>query len=153
MSIRPNKAAQTSERESVKSILKKCLIGAGVGALTALVLMLLLSALCLYMDDASSIVPYLGYFCSLVMLFVSGVVSARLNGERGFLCGIISGLISELAILTLALAVFDPQIDTGFNFGLCAALYTVGLVISAIGGIVGVRMTERKKTNRHLKRK
>jgi predicted DNA-binding protein with PD1-like motif len=97
-----------------------------------------------------------------VALFVSGWVAGALAGVRGMLAGLVNGVAAWALLLVLwAVAVLsgtanmwagpppgagDAAATAGFAFTVQAALWTgfwsllVGLVLAAVGGVVGGRM-------------
>ncbi len=143
-----NRRNDTPSESVFPSLLRHCAVGALISILVSIVLLLLSALVCLNTENPDQILPYLGYFSILTGLFLSGIFSAFRNKEKGVLCGIISGAMIEFVLLISALAMFDPHIDQSFRFTVTLILYRCGILLSALGGNIGIRLREQKKRRR-----
>ena len=121
---------------SAKNIKKLALstgIGAGIGMLSSSLLIFMMAAvLAVGSIPAMLISPVTVIFLAFGGFF-GGFASAKLSGEKGLICGMISGIIYFI-ILWLFGAVFEYA-----GFGTAALIKAAMLIISSsFGGILGV---------------
>ncbi|MBQ7874257.1 MAG: TIGR04086 family membrane protein [Oscillospiraceae bacterium] len=114
-------------------------IGSGIGIISASILIFLMAAAlavgdipALLISPATVIMLAFGGFCG-------GFAGAKLSGEKGLLCGVLSGIVFFL-IAWAAGGFFG----TG-GFGTAAIIKAAMIIIaSSLGGIIGVNYIKRK---------
>lgn len=125
--------------KSLKKIAICTTIGAGIGMISASILIFLMAA-ALSIGD----IPAMLISPSTVALlafggFCGGFSGAKLSGERGLLCGALSGMIFFL-VTWAAGGIFRTA-----GFGTAAMIKCAMIVIaSSLGGIIGVNYIKRK---------
>ena len=115
-------------------------LGAAVGIAVTLVFMLIFAAVIYFFGlDRAYSVPLATICLAFGSLSAAYFVSKR-TGQRGYLVGLIVGLISFAAVTVISLIVNRTGItvNTAFHF-------IIILLASAIGGIAGVNRGKNKK--------
>ncbi len=114
-------------------------IGAGIGMIAAAMLIFLMAAALTIGDIPAMLISP----ATVVMLafggFCGGFAGARLSGEKGLLCGAVSGVIFFLAAWAAG-GIFGVS-----GFGTAAVIKAAMIIIaSSLGGIIGVNYIKRK---------
>lgn len=114
-------------------------IGAGIGMIAAAMLIFLMAAALTIGDIPAMLISP----ATVVMLafggFCGGFAGARLSGEKGLLCGAVSGVIFFLAAWAAG-GIFGVS-----GFGTAAIIKAAMIIIaSSLGGIIGVNYIKRK---------
>lgn len=127
-----------SEKSSVK-LLAVSAIGAGAGAVCASIIILLMAAVLSAGNIPAMMIAPFSAAAGAIGAFAGGFFAAKLLGERGIVCGLISGIIFFLLLWA-----------SGGIFGLGG--YSVSVLIKAavslaaamLGGITGVNLSKIK---------
>ena len=121
-----------SEKKSIKLFIVSA-IGAGIGIVCASLIILLMAAVLSVGNIPVMMIPPLSFAAIIFGAFAGGFASARIFGESGIVCGLVSGTIFFLVLWA-----------SGGIFGL--GDYTASVVIKAaaslaaamLGGVIGV---------------
>lgn len=114
-------------------------VGTGIGILSSAVMIFLMAAALTVGNVPALIISPVTVIFLAVGSFFGGFSAARLFGEKGIVCGAVSGFIFFAAIW-ISGAFFDV-------FGIGTAAFIKGamiLISSALGGITGVNYIKRK---------
>ena len=142
---------RTGEQESADggafflACARAALLAMGIG----LVLLLILCAVCLSLDDPSRYAPYFSYAAVFPAALLCGLLAASATHGKGLLSGVVGGGIFTLTLWLLSLL---PVCERMGNGGLAGSLLfsAVCMLLSCIGGYL---MTHRKpKVHRPARR-
>ena len=125
--------------KNAKKIAISTAIGAGIGMLASAMLIFMMAAVlavgnipAMMISPVTVILLAFGGFCG-------GFAGAKLSGEKGLLCGAISG--AAFFLITWAAG----GIAGNGGFGTAALIKAVMIIIaSSLGGIIGVNYIKRK---------
>ena len=126
-------------------VAKPVLIGFGKAVLVALVFTLLvffIAALLLtYTHLSESAIPFITTVTLVVSVVLAGATSARKAKSRGYLSGGVTGVLYALVLQIVAML-----ISGSFQIGpYIFVLLAIGLFGGAIGGILGINLSARRK--------
>ncbi len=126
-------------------VAKPVLIGFGKALLVALVFTLLvffIAALLLtYTHLSESAIPFITTVTLVVSVVLAGATSARKAKSRGYLSGGVTGVLYALVLQIVAML-----ISGSFQIGpYIFVLLAIGLFGGAIGGILGINLSARRK--------
>lgn len=114
--------------------------GTVLGIVVTLVAALLFSLVLLVKDFPSSVSMILALVALGAGVYIAGYTAAKLNGEKGILYGLSSGLLQFLLFVLLSVCL---NCD---NFGMLFFIKLgLVLVLSALGGIIGVNSAAKRK--------
>ena len=113
-------------------------IGAGIGILASAVLIFIMAAIltigdipAMMISPVTSVLMAFGSFCG-------GFCGAKIAGEKGFICGMLTGLITFIVVC------ISGGIIGEFGIGMPAFIKGAMLVIaSAFGGVIGVNYIKK----------
>ncbi len=123
----------------IKKMILSTGIGTGIGIIVSSLIILAMAGV-LAIGDIPAVLIAPGTVIALAIGgFFGGFVSAKICGEKGLLCGILSG-----AIFFLILWIFG-EISGNESFGIGAVIKII-MILSAgsLGGIIGVNYIKRK---------
>ena len=121
--------SRSEDTAMVKKILRPVLVGACMGAVVCLLLLLLMAAV----DVPKAAITPLAVVASAVGAFVGGIVAAKIAKEKGLLFGAACGLILFVLVLVAGFAVLK---EVRGSFAVAKLFILIGC--GAIGGILGV---------------
>ncbi len=115
------------------------IIGAVLGVFSTLIAMLIFAAVLLFFNiDRAYAVPF-ATISIAVGSFIASRITAKKIGERGYLTGLIIGVVVFLIITVLALIMGNSlSLNTLFHF-------IIIMLSSLVGGITGVNAKMQKK--------
>lgn len=114
-------------------------IGTGFGMLFFSVLVFIMALILAIGNIPAAIISPITVIFLAIGSFSGGFISAKIYGEKGILCGTISGIIFFIFILIFG-ALFEKS-----GFGTQAITKAVMVIVaSALGGITGVNYIKRK---------
>lgn len=114
-------------------------IGTGFGMLFFSVLVFIMASILAIGNIPAAIISPITVIFLAIGSFSGGFISAKIYGEKGILCGTISGIIFFIFILIFG-ALFEKS-----GFGTQAITKAVMVIVaSALGGITGVNYIKRK---------
>ena len=122
----------------VKKLLRPVLIGACIGALCCMVVLLLLSAFMAAKDIPQSAVVPMAVIAAAFGAFIGGMVSARIAKMKGLLYGAACGLVLYLLVMIAGFAFLK---DIRGWYALIKLAILVGS--ASVGGVIGVNMRKR----------
>ena len=130
---------KTSRNERFDSY-KPLLTGLIVSVLSTMSALLIFSALLTFRDIPPVILPVLSGVAIALGGFLGGLFAARKAGKNGLFFGIITG-----AALFLILLIASLLISTGGLTVMTLIKLAISVLSSAIGGIIGVNLKNRRK--------
>ena len=114
-------------------------IGTGIGMLFSSLTIVLMALVLSVGDIPAMLIAPATVFAIAFGGFIGGFVSARLCGEKGLVCGMISGVI-----FVLFLWIFGTIFSSG-EPGVGIVIKTLLLILAgSLGGIIGVNYIKRK---------
>ncbi len=123
----------------LKKLTASAAIGTGVGMFSAAMLIFLMAAALTVGDIPATLISPVTVFFLAFGSFCGGFAAAKICGEKGFLCGAVSGILF-FVIAWIFGAVFEYS-----GFGISAIIKLAMMVIaSSLGGIIGVNYIRRK---------
>ncbi len=130
------------KREEQKNIrlAKPVMVGTGVVMATLLLLSVLLSVLFSSAGISASVFTPAAVFMLVLASFIGSIFAARLSKAKGLPVGIAVGITVSVILFILNL-IF---LHNGFGWFLLAKLALI-LVSGAIGGIIGVNFSNKRK--------
>ena len=123
--------SRSEDTAMVKKILRPVLVGACMGAVVCL--LLLMAAVIAAVDVPKAAITPLAVVASAVGAFVGGIVAAKIAKEKGLLFGAACGLILFVLVLVAGFAVLK---EVRGSFAVAKLFILIGC--GAIGGILGV---------------
>lgn len=130
--------AHSEKHFSFGNVLRPLAIGAAVGIVVCVLVLLAMAALMASGLFPSPLVTPLALIAAAIGALAAGFTAARLSRERGLLYGAGSGL---LLFLLTAVAGFAMLPDAGGTWLAVKAALTVGA--GALGGVIGVNIKRR----------
>lgn len=114
---------------------KPLLWGTLVGTISVLVLLLLMAALCVFVDVPAGLVSPMAFVSVAAGAALGGLIAGKISRKKGWLCGILCGLCMYLLIASVGALCIGRAVGTHapLSFLLC-------VTCGAIGGIVGVNL-------------
>ena len=120
-------------QKSFKKYLVSISVGTGIGMLSSAVLIFMLAAILTIGDIPAVMISPATVFIIAFGGFFGGFSSAKISGEKGIFCGLISGIIFFLVAWIMG-ALFKNS-----GFGSAAIIKALMLIIAgSFGGIFGV---------------
>ncbi len=136
------------EPDSLAGLFGAVLRGVLFGIGSAIVLMLVLSAVALATKDPDSLIGWLAMAALLGGAFICGVVSVRSDSKRGLVAGIIGGAAYVLILWLISLffrgEVADPMTPLGM-----ALRYATCILAAFLGGLIGHGSAPRTREGKH----
>lgn len=118
--------------------LRPLLVGAAVGILCCILLLMLMAAAVQTVDVPRGAAVPLAIAAAAVAAFAAGLTAALLAKQRGLLLGAVSGLVLFLLILLAGFIRF-----TAVDAGTALLKLAVLVVTGALGGVLGVNRRRR----------
>lgn len=131
---------RTSNSKSQKSYIKCVLIGTLIGIAVGAVLLFLLAAAGLSLDDPRKYAPIFALASLFAASYISGIAGAKLYGGRRSRAGLLSGLLFILAVVLVTFAV-----GAKLNLLLLAICVPVAVILSLLGDITGAGSPAAKR--------
>lgn len=122
----------------VKNIARPILIGAGVGALCCLLVLLVMAAVLAAKDIPQTAVTPMAVVAGAFGSFIAGLVAARIARTKGLMFGSATGLLLYLIIMLAGFAVLK---DIRGAYALVKMAILIGC--GAVGGVIGVNMKKK----------
>lgn len=122
----------------VKNLARPILIGAGIGALCCLLVLLVMAAVLAAKDIPQTAVTPMAVVAGAFGSFIAGLVAARIARTKGLLFGAATGLLLYLIVM---LAGFTVLKDIRGAYALVKMAILIGC--GAVGGIIGVNMKKK----------
>ncbi len=127
---------QNKEGLSFMPIIK----GAVVGLIITVLASVIFSLILLFGDFPESVTLILALLALAAGVYIAGYTSAKTNGEKGLLYGVLAGTFQFLILVILSVCI-DRD-----GFGTLFFIKTgMVLVLSALGGIIGVNSASKRK--------
>ncbi len=104
---------------------------------------LMLSLLAYFYDDPDRLARPLGLAAAGVTALVGGFASVRIHGEGALICGLLNGLVFMALMMLLSLAF--AGLASGYSAGVSLLLHTAFLLLSVVGGYLGLRKKTKKR--------
>ena len=115
-------------------------IGAGIGIVTTILLLILLSAVMLLRDIPHAMIEPLAVSAAAIGSMIGGFAASKLLGEKGLAAGLCSGIVVFFPI------VFYSLFTGSFGFGSSALLKLATILLAASsGGVMGVNTGRKRK--------
>lgn len=114
--------------------------GVTAAIISGTLIILIFAFLSLRFDDPISMAPIFGVSTLLLSSLIGGYIGARSLGEKGFFCGIMTGL-AFILILALAALLSGSVIKTPM-FSMIAP---ISVLISSLGGMIGAGKKKPRK--------
>ena len=142
---RGNQTAKRAENEENSPVLmgKHLLKSVSITLLISMALLLASSLAAYFSKDPASLIPPLGVLSSLVAAFLGGLVAVRIHGHSALLCGLGNGML--LSALMLLVSLFFTPFASGYSALLSCVLHVAFLLLSVLGGYVGMKRGKPKK--------
>lgn len=126
-------------QKNFRKLAASVFIGAGIGILSSAILIFLMASALVIGDVPAFLLSPVTVVILAFGGFAGGFASARLFGERGFICGAFSGAVFFI-IAWAAGAFFENA-----GFGTAAIIKAAMMIISgSLGGIIGINYIKRK---------
>jgi len=123
---------RSDNRLRVSIMLKSVMIG----YIFSLICFLILALLITFTSLSENVVPLITQIIIIIGLVITGAAAARKARTRGWLYGIITGLLYIVTLLIISWIAID-----GFAFDKFAfAKILLGIVVGAIGGMIGINL-------------
>ena len=116
------------------------LTGAILGVVVTFLIMLSLSALTLWLNLNSSLSVPFATISVAVGSMAAAFYTARKFGSKGYLIGLLVGIITFLAVTVISLIVSGGALSTNTLFR-----FLIIVISSLIGGILGINLQRDKK--------
>lgn len=123
------------DKAMVKRFLRPVFIGAFVGAIGCLLVLLLMAAVLAAVDVPKAAITPLAVAAAAFGAFIGGLVAARMAREKGLLLGAACGLVLFLILLVAGFAVLKEIRGT---YAVVKLLVLIGC--GAVGGVLGVNL-------------
>lgn len=94
-----------------------------------------------YTDFPDALVPSVVLVMTIVSVMLAGVLTARKNRSKGWLCGAVSGALYMLTLYILSCFAFRSA-DVGPD---TLAMLAIGVFSGTFGGILGINMKGAKR--------
>ncbi len=114
--------------------------GTVVGLVITLLASLAFSVVLLLGDFSSSVSLIFALIALALGVYFAGFVSAKANGEKGLVYGVAAGLLQFLIFVLLSICLDSDNFGTLFFIKLGLVI-----VLSALGGIIGVNAAAKRK--------
>lgn len=135
--------SNTKVKLRANSLIKSILIGAGIGIIVWVILLVASSAVISGFEEPEKFVTVIAFALIALCSFASGIVSVKLSGTKNVLPGFASGLILLFAVWMLSLALSS---DTGtMSLPLKLILVFNFLFFSLLGAFAGRPSTKVKR--------
>ncbi|MCL2488152.1 MAG: TIGR04086 family membrane protein [Oscillospiraceae bacterium] len=139
---------RNDETVLLQKMIRPLLIGGIAGAVVCGLVLLLMAALMTVKDLPAAANLPMALTAAGIASLTGGLISARLMGERGWLMGLLCGVL----LFTLLLLAGGFQMLTNFSASAAPLKLAVMLAASMTGGVLGVRSNRtnaRRKSTRH----
>ena len=125
--------------KNIKRYVLSSAIGAGIGMISASALIFMLAGVFGAVNIPSAVIPPMISAVLIFGGFCGGFSGARISGEKGILCGMLSGVIIFTAVW-----IIGGILSIG-GFGIAAITKALMIALSgSIGGIIGVNYNKRR---------
>ena len=133
------KAHKEDSSAMVKRFLRPVIIGAVVGALCCTLLLAVMAAIVASQDIPKAAITPMAIVAAAAGAFFGGFAAARIAKEKGLLIGGACGLLLFI-LVALAGFAFLKEIRGAYILVKLAVM----LVLSALGGVIGVNLRKRR---------
>lgn len=134
------KAKSHNEDSAIlKRIARPIVIGACVGAISCLLVLLVMAAVMAAQNIPKAAVTPMAIVSAAFGSFIGGIVSAKISGEKGLLYGAGAGLLLYVVVIIAGFAVLQDVRGTTILVKLA-----VMVASGAVGGIIGVNLKRRR---------
>ena len=111
-------------------------------ALGATLILLAVSSLIItYTSISEEVIPIVAMFSAIISIALGGFVSAKTATSKGYLKGSLCGIAYILVLYVFASLISEKFIFTTHT----ALLFVLGLVVGALGGIIGINSSGKRK--------
>ncbi len=90
----------------------------------------------------------LGMLLPALTALLGGIVSGKADGKQGALAGLLHGLLFVLTLFLLSLLFGEGDLSLAYTL----ISYTIMLLLSVLGGLLGASARGKKKKRRHGRR-
>ena len=128
-------------------IVKNSILGAACSLILMLVLSLAFCWISYTRDDPDSLLSVLSFAALYISALVAGIISAKRTGNRALASGALSGIMF-VGILFLISLCFSDSYSSGYPWGSETAMRGSVILLSILGGLIGVHKGNTKKHKR-----
>lgn len=123
-----------------KNVLKSILISNLIGIICSFLLITLFAVILSMCDFSENMSAYMSIAIVGVSAYFVGFFAAKIYGKRGFLIGVLSGIVYYIFFTIIAIAISKDSLSLMF---LLRTLLVV--TFSALGGIIAVNGNDKRK--------
>lgn len=138
------KRKEKDKDDGILAILKAAFVGACVSIGAALVLCIVATSVAYAQSDPDAIMPILAFGATYTASFFGGVVSGKIERERGIVCGMLGGVIFALVLLFVSVFARNAY-SSGYDFVSALLLRAAVIAVSCVGGIVGRYKRQKRR--------
>lgn len=122
-------------------VFKTSAMGSLFGAISAIILLMLFSAILSFSDIGESYLSIFGYLAVIIGAFLGGGFSSMKHKKKGLISGLVTGVMLFVILFIVRLIV------VGFDSFTISTFVQLILIVSASigGGILGVNMKFKRK--------
>ena len=121
------------DSSTVRKWVTPMLFGTAIGLLGTAVVLMIFALVLTLQDIPQGIILPLAIGAMGVGTFLGGYVSARIVGQKGLLCGFLTGLLYYLVLTGISLAIMHFSLDASQ-----AVKMGVALAAACVGGVLGI---------------
>ena len=134
------KAKSHNEDSAIlKRIARPVVIGACVGAIACLLVLLVMAAVMAAQNIQKAAMTPMAIVAAAFGSFIGGIVAAKISGEKGLLYGAVAGLQLYVVVIIAGFSVLQDVRGATILIKLAVMVCS-----SAVGGIIGVNMKRRR---------
>ena len=134
------KAKSHNEDSAIlKRIARPVVIGACVGAIACLLVLLVMAAVMAAQNIPKAAITPMAIVAAAFGSFIGGIVAAKISGEKGLLYGAVAGLQLYVVVIIAGFSVLQDVRGATILIKLAVMVCS-----SAVGGIIGVNMKRRR---------
>ncbi|MBO5204305.1 MAG: TIGR04086 family membrane protein [Clostridia bacterium] len=141
----PNKKAHSSSSRATASagVMRASLFGVATGTVSAIILLLICSLICMLSSDPNKLISPLSVVCNILIYFIVGFAASK-KKAAAIPCGALSGGLMCIIFFLIALLLSD-SISSNLSFPVELLIRLSFIVVSILGALLGVNSIPKRR--------
>ena len=138
------KNLSTSPRATTSvGVLRASLFGMATATVSAVILLLICSFICMLSSDPSKLISPLSVVCNILIYFIAGFAASK-KKAAALPCGALSGGLTCILFFIITL-LLDNALSSNLSFPVELLIRLSFIVVSILGALLGVNSTPKRR--------
>lgn len=147
--VRRGIKTDSDEEFSFGKMLKNCIIAVGIACVAAIVLLAVFAMVSYSNPDPDKLTFPLSLAALYLGAFIAGIITARKNGEKILIGGILSGLIYLVVVFMISLIPEEAAFISKLSGGQRVIAHLALMAAVVIGSLIGMKKESKKPSMKH----